>query len=63
MFSRGKREVQAPLVYPLSRLNQIGPEDQEQEMDDLSAKLKTLQGDEAKSRAAYDDYLANLSAE
>jgi hypothetical protein len=38
-------------------------EDQEKEMDDLSAKLKTLQGDEAKTRAAYDFYLANLSAE
>jgi hypothetical protein len=38
-------------------------EEQEKEMDDLSAKLKTLQGDEAKTRAAYDDYLANLSAE
>jgi hypothetical protein len=38
-------------------------EEQEKEMDDLSAKLKTLQGDEAKTRAAYDNYLANLSAE
>jgi hypothetical protein len=38
-------------------------EEQEKEMDDLSAKLKTLQGDEARSRAAYDDYLAKLSAE
>jgi hypothetical protein len=38
-------------------------EEQEKEMDDLSARLKTLQGDEAKTRAAYDDYLANLSAE
>jgi hypothetical protein len=38
-------------------------EDQEQEMDDLSAKLKTLHGDEAKAKAAYDTYLANLSAE
>jgi hypothetical protein len=38
-------------------------EEQEKEMDDLSAKLKTLQGDEAKTRAAYDDFLANLSAE
>ena len=32
-------------------------------MDDLSARLKTLQGDEARTRAAYDDFLANLSAE
>lgn len=32
-------------------------------MDDLQAKLKTLQGDEAKTRAAYDDFLTNLSAE
>jgi hypothetical protein len=32
-------------------------------MDELQAKLKTLQTDEAKARAAYDDYLANLSAE
>ena len=38
-------------------------EEQEKEMDDLSAKLKALQGDEAKAKAAYDDYLANLSAE
>jgi hypothetical protein len=38
-------------------------EEQEKEMDDLSAKLKTLQGDEARTRAAYDDFLANLSAE
>jgi hypothetical protein len=38
-------------------------EEQEKEMDDLSAKLKSLQGDEARTRAAYDDYLANLSAE
>jgi hypothetical protein len=38
-------------------------EDQEKEMEDLQAKLKTLQGDEAKTRAAYDDFLANLSAE
>jgi hypothetical protein len=38
-------------------------EEQEKEMDDLSAKLKTLQGDEAKTRAAYDDFLVNLSAE
>ena len=38
-------------------------EEQEKEMDDLSAKLKTLQGDEARTRAAYDNYLANLSAE
>jgi DNA repair exonuclease SbcCD ATPase subunit len=38
-------------------------ENQETEMDDLHAKLKTLQADEAKSKAAYDDFLANLSAE
>src|SRR5262245_34854638 len=38
-------------------------EEQEKEMDDLHAKLKTLQGEEAKTRAAYDDFLANLSAE
>jgi hypothetical protein len=38
-------------------------EEQEKEMDDLQAKLKTLQGDEAKARATYDDFLANLSAE
>jgi hypothetical protein len=38
-------------------------EEQEKEMDDLSAKLKTLHGEEAKAKAAYDDYLANLSAE
>jgi hypothetical protein len=38
-------------------------EEQEKEMDDLQAKLKTLQADEAKTRAAFDDFLANLSAE
>jgi hypothetical protein len=38
-------------------------EEQEKEMDELSAKLKTLNGDEAKARSAYDTYLANLSAE
>ncbi|HEX3152769.1 MAG TPA: DUF4139 domain-containing protein [Gemmataceae bacterium] len=38
-------------------------EEQEKEMDDLSAKLKSLQGDEAKGKAAYDEFLANLSAE
>lgn len=38
-------------------------EEQEKEMDDLQAKLKTLQGDEAKTRAAYDEFLANLTAE
>jgi hypothetical protein len=38
-------------------------EDQEQEMDDLQAKLKTLHADEAKARAAFDTFLANLTAE
>jgi hypothetical protein len=38
-------------------------EEQEKEMDDLSARLKALQGDEARTRAAYDDFLANLSAQ
>jgi len=38
-------------------------EDQETEMDNLQKSLKTLHADEAKSRAAYDSYLANLSAE
>jgi len=38
-------------------------EEQEKEMDDLQAKLKVLQVDEAKTRAAFDDFLANLSAE
>ncbi len=38
-------------------------EDQESEMDKLQASLKTLHGEEAKSRAAYDFYLANLTAE
>jgi DNA repair exonuclease SbcCD ATPase subunit len=38
-------------------------EDQEQEMDDLSAKLKALHGDEAKTKTAYDDFLAGLTAE
>jgi hypothetical protein len=38
-------------------------EEQEKEMDELQAKLKSLHGEEAKTRAAYDDFLANLSAE
>jgi hypothetical protein len=38
-------------------------EAQETEMDDLQAKLKSLHADEAKAKAAYDDFLANLSAE
>jgi hypothetical protein len=38
-------------------------EEQEKEMDDLQAKLKALQADEAKAKAAYDDFLANLSTE
>jgi len=38
-------------------------EEQEKEMDDLQAKLKALQDDEAKAKSAYDDFLANLSAE
>jgi hypothetical protein len=38
-------------------------EEQEKEMDDLQAKLKTLHGDEVKTRSTYDDFLANLSAE
>ena len=38
-------------------------EEQEKEMDDLSARLKALQGDEAKAKSAYDTFLANLSAE
>ncbi|MBO0700055.1 MAG: DUF4139 domain-containing protein, partial [Zavarzinella sp.] len=38
-------------------------EEQEKEMDDLQAGLKRLHADEAKTKAAYDDFLANLSAE
>jgi len=38
-------------------------EAQETEMDDLQSKLKALHADEAKAKAAYDDFLANLSAE
>ena len=38
-------------------------ETQETEMDELHAKLKALHADEAKTRGAYDDYLANLSAD
>jgi hypothetical protein len=38
-------------------------EEQETEMDQLQAKLKTLHADEVKTRSAYDDFLANLSAE
>jgi predicted nuclease with TOPRIM domain len=38
-------------------------EEQEKEMDELQAKLKTLHADESKARAAYDDFLANLSAD
>jgi hypothetical protein len=38
-------------------------EDQEKEMEDLQALLKELHGSEAIARKAYDDFLANLSAE
>jgi hypothetical protein len=38
-------------------------EDQEKEMDDLQAKLKTLHADEAKARTNFDTFLANLTAE
>jgi hypothetical protein len=38
-------------------------ETQETEMDELQAKLKALHADEARTRSAYDDFLANLSAE
>jgi hypothetical protein len=38
-------------------------EAQETEMDDLQAKVKALHADEARAKAAYDDFLANLSAE
>ena len=32
-------------------------------MEELQKSLKTFQADEAKARAAYDSYLANLNAE
>jgi septal ring factor EnvC (AmiA/AmiB activator) len=38
-------------------------ETQETEMDDLQGELKALHADEAKAKAAYDDFLANLSAQ
>ena len=38
-------------------------EEQEKEMDDLQARLKKLQGDEATAKKSYDDFLANLSFE
>jgi hypothetical protein len=38
-------------------------EEQEKEMDDLSARLKSLHGDEAKAKAAYDEFLATLTVE
>jgi len=38
-------------------------EDQETEMDNLQKSLKTLHAEEGKSRAAYDFFLTNLSAE
>src|SRR5262249_12487189 len=38
-------------------------EEQETEMTQLQAKLKALHADEVKTRRAYDDFLANLSAE
>ncbi|HEX3151756.1 MAG TPA: DUF4139 domain-containing protein [Gemmataceae bacterium] len=38
-------------------------EEQEKEMDDLSAKLKTLHGDEAAAKKGFDEYLANLSTD
>jgi uncharacterized phage infection (PIP) family protein YhgE len=54
---------ETPKEGPLFQRNLKTLEEHEKEMDDLSAKLKTLQSDEARTRAAYDDYLANLSAE
>jgi hypothetical protein len=38
-------------------------EEQEKEMEELQAKLKTLHGEESTTRSAYDNFLANLSAE
>jgi hypothetical protein len=38
-------------------------ENQEKEMEELQAKLKSLQADEATTRAAYDNFLAILSVE
>jgi hypothetical protein len=38
-------------------------EEQEKEMDDLQAKLKKLQGDEATARVNVDNYLTNLTVE
>ncbi len=54
---------ETPMESPLFQRYLKTLEDQEKEMDDLSAKLKAVHGDEAKAKAAYDDYLANLSAE
>jgi hypothetical protein len=38
-------------------------EEQEKEMDDLQAKLKSLHGDEAAAKKGLDEYLANLSTD
>ena len=36
-------------------------DDQEKEMDDLHAKLKTQQTDEFKTRTAYENFLRNIT--
>src|SRR4029077_7609626 len=59
----GENLRETPKESPLFQRYLKTLEEQEKEMDDLSARLKSLHGDEAKTRAAYDDYLANLSAE
>jgi hypothetical protein len=38
-------------------------EEQEKEMDDLSARLKKLHGDEAAAKKSYDDFLATLTTD
>jgi septal ring factor EnvC (AmiA/AmiB activator) len=38
-------------------------DDQEKEMDDLHAKLKTLQEQDNKARAAFEIYLSNITVE
>ena len=54
---------ETPKESPLFKRYLKTLEDQEQEMDELQAKLKSLHGDEAAARTSLDKYLAELSAE
>jgi hypothetical protein len=55
--------AQRPKESPLFARYLKTLEEQETEMDDLSTRLKALHGDEGRAKAAYDDFLAHMSAE